>query len=837
MNRLKGNCLYLVFILALSLSPASFSRSAGQADEGETVLSLEVDKKTRCKAYGPDDKGWVTVNLSDVPGEASRRLRRSDSDLVEGMLHYSPGEGKLKIKIKLSSSDAKISYAMLDNPPRVVLYALEPPDPDAPLPELKEEDEKILSSFRFDPGTDDDDVDESLDQEGDEPSIDDQGYEILTSHALAVQPLLIPHVSGPYEFSDSEEGRKLAELASELDTGSPDKAVEIYNRLNEVEAKELFDRESLAFMTAEAAARACHRNGKCRDAADMYERVLSWYPESNLASSGLVNQAITYLDLGIAPVAHGLAARAAQNEKDKPDPDRAVICRAGTVIGESLMRMGKFGDAARAFDLTSSQRSCEDDRGWDMARMAEALTKAGNYREAWDAVNNVEEYYPEIIGESIHWDVHKGEAAFQLGYVEEANKAFARYLDSGAEKEGRSFALMRLGDLARTLEGQEQADEYYKRCYEEFPGTCGGCASLLKLARARIGEKGGKSGFNAAMEYLDHAQRTCPGKDYLPDILYRRGVAYYSQGQYEETLTAFNEAMAHYSSEDLEGRILKEGPRVVGEYIEQVRKAGMHGKAVWAYETFPDFLPEDAINEVADSLNRLSANVAAEELLEDAIETDFDNFDYERAMVLLAESLLQSDRIERARQISQKYLEIFPAGERVHNAKWVLARCDEMDGNLQSAIENYRFVLISSSEYGQCELLVSVAAAHFGNKSPREALAYYDRALAGTCDPEKEDGRYDDALYGRAEALRKLGRQSEAVRAYGKALKKNPDHPMAQFARLHLADGLAQTGNADEANKKYREAASSSDPLVAELAKERSRICELKQKYAWMEKY
>jgi TolA-binding protein len=178
-------------------------------------------------------------------------------------------------------------------------------------------------------------------------------------------------------------------------------------------------------------------------------------------------------------------------------PDHAKAVDARFYLGETLLQLGRFDDAAARFH-DSAQR---DPNG---PHLRESLFRAG-------------------------------EMAYLAGKLDRAKTELEAFLEKYPEDGLAAYALPYLGDIALTQKDTARAEKCFREGLERFPE--GKLQDNCRFGLARVLEKQGKSD-EAEKLYLALAGKTT--SKLAEDAQFRLGAVQYSSGKYREAIESFS---------------------------------------------------------------------------------------------------------------------------------------------------------------------------------------------------------------------------------------------------------------------------------------------------------
>ena len=217
--------------------------------------------------------------------------------------------------------------------------------------------------------------------------------------------------------------------------------------------------------------------------------------------------------------------------------------------------------------------------------------------------------------------------------------------------------------------------------------------------------------------------------------------------------------------------------------------------AVWLWRRCPTIARCGIVALLAGELFFFGLRTRAEifvwhddETLWRAVLTHFPDSDLANEM--LAQALLNQQRVPEALAYARHAVEVAPSAETHRNVGIILAKV----GNTQEAIREFELALQLKPNMADTHCNLAVALQRDGKIE--EAIGHYQQAL-------QADPNYADAHYDLGTALVQVNRVAEAIHEWEAALRINPDHAMAE---ANIGVALEQEGQVAEAVSHYERA-------------------------------
>jgi soluble lytic murein transglycosylase len=322
--------------------------------------------------------------------------------------------------------------------------------------------------------------------------------------------------------------------------------------------------------------------GKASDAAGLFNRILTEYPESGLRKRALTGLAETYSNTGDYQKAETIYRSLYVIEED-PKEKAAFLNR----IAESLEKQGRYLEAIKAYKELWVEFP---ESPYADAAINRAL-RIGNAQGI-----------PLVTTESDY--LQRAERLFKLYRWESAIKDFERVSKTDDVKLKIAISKFRLGLLNEALDlliqisspeslywrarvsaklgRDDEASETYYRIYLLYPQSPLAPEALYNAARLyQI-----NSDFERALNLYDLLIRRYPGSEFTEDGAWNLGWIYYRRGMYREALATFSASASSGSSYN--------SSRAAYWKAKTLEKQGNRGEAFAVYEslsrsTFPSY--------------------------------------------------------------------------------------------------------------------------------------------------------------------------------------------------------------------------------------------------------
>ncbi len=278
------------------------------------------------------------------------------------------------------------------------------------------------------------------------------------------------------------------------------------------------------------------RLGKLGSAGELFNRILTDYPESGLRTKAHIRLAEIYSDMGDHEKAEKIF-RTLYAEESDPWAKSTFLNN----IGESLERQKKYTEALdtykelwvefpefnsadtaikKAFQISKNEGIPFRTRESDYLKRAERLFKLSR----WAAAIKDFERASQTSDVRLKIAISK----FRLGSLDQATRIFSQIASPDS--------LYWMAKISTKLGRDDEASETYYQIYKFYPQSALSAEALYNGARLyQI-----NSNFEKSIELYDLLLRKYPQSEFVEDGAWNLGWIYYREGKYREALATFS---------------------------------------------------------------------------------------------------------------------------------------------------------------------------------------------------------------------------------------------------------------------------------------------------------
>jgi tetratricopeptide (TPR) repeat protein len=597
------------------------------------------------------------------------------------------------------------------------------------------------------------------------------------------------------------------------------------------------------------------RGERLNDALSAFQEAVVRYPDSENAVRGLWRMGQVYRGLALYPESVASFRRVLTRYPKSPF---SVKSRLG--IAQTYLAWGKLKSATAAFKKVGMLRLSPADRkalGFSEADMA---YQTGDSKVAYQKYSKMgftpENYVRMDRGALFQY----GESAYQSGHPGKAREVFQAFHNIYPKDPFAAIALARVGETWRTDSKTKGAVESYEAIRGEMllmdVGTIEEKAGRLLSAVGSLSQRRecvlalpqilpsgcvpvpqvqGQKKTEASLPPL--AVREVIGLSYdlmqeevLPtvfqDILYSSAKALRGHGYLDAPLAIEHRLL-------LSGRKMEETPfqkRVRVTFQETMEEAVAERVAKRDALTVSDFYylyPTAFSEKMLSGMTgmRVAESLAEIGLLSEAaaiygpISESAVNPRAEEALARLGKLNFKKRAYVDSRQNMVQFLSGYPLGAQSGEMKRVFGDLSAEEGDMASAIEQYRDWLARHPGHADREAVMSSLASAYVKVGDMDAAsAVYGSLL------ENEGHQTPETYVRGADVYYRLGRYKDAITYYELALKVDPRFKYAGWINLQIANSYRAIGQVEKGQAIFVQLAQQSDdPIIRHLAAEKAK--------------
>ncbi len=394
---------------------------------------------------------------------------------------------------------------------------------------------------------------------------------------------------------------------------------------------------------------------------------------------------------------------------------RAIQLFNAVRYDEALVNFNK--SLAYNFDKEMSARA----RYWT----GETYFRLGNYTKAIDYYDDfmvTPGAYPLDIYPLTQYNL--GYAYFKLKYYENALNSFQQFVGRPS-KNSEDFvtdALLRMGDCYFITQNYQQAIAEYTRAINR--NSTDSDYALFQMALS----EGAQGNYSQKITYLQKIANSYPGSSYVDDAYYEIAESYLLSSDNSQALQWYNRTISTYPNSSYVVKALQKSGMVHYNQNQYDDALSVLKKIVKDYPGTPEskealatirniYIDKNAVNEYYAFAETVPfANVTVNEQ---------DSVSY-----LAAENLYMNNNCAAAINTFADYMQRFPQGAFILNAKYYKAECDYKLDNIADALEGYTFVIGYANSRFTENALVKAGKINMTNENYVEALSNYQKLEA-----------------------------------------------------------------------------------------------------------
>ncbi|MFH1969618.1 MAG: tetratricopeptide repeat protein [Verrucomicrobiota bacterium] len=222
--------------------------------------------------------------------------------------------------------------------------------------------------------------------------------------------------------------------------------------------------------------------------------------------------------------------------------DPAGTARAQQGKGRALFNLGRFNEAALAFDKACEGEPNPLEKARNRLHIGDAHMAAGQYKLAIESYARVQTQWPETLpADQAEFQV--AECWARLDQPARAETLFWDLADKDPDGELTSAALLRIADLELLQGRTDTARSLYTDISRAYPDpTRARALHGLGLIEYRADR------FGTALDYFEQAHSACPTSDVADRAMYLGAWCRVRMGQDKQAVTAFRTFVERYSN-------------------------------------------------------------------------------------------------------------------------------------------------------------------------------------------------------------------------------------------------------------------------------------------------
>ncbi|HKQ50712.1 MAG TPA: tetratricopeptide repeat protein [Phycisphaerae bacterium] len=472
--------------------------------------------------------------------------------------------------------------------------------------------------------------------------------------------------------------------------------------------------------------------------------------------------------------------------------DHKLAAEAGTQLAEALFKAGKFKEA-RARCKAALQRWPEApqiERVCLIAAMAEMART--DYAEAAPHLEKLLTAYPKSANR-LQAELLLAQCWHQLGRPDEAGPKYREVLKA-AESPLRPDALYGLAALVLQKGDYAEAGRLLDELIEKHPESSLIGGAFLLRGRAAYEAKS----FDSAVQALERAATAAP--NLADESAYWIAKCELRQDKFEEAARRLKKALEAHPESKLLAEMTYDRAVALGRAGELGLAIGCAEKFVTRFEEH-SLLPE-ALELLATLLHQSAKYEASQERCDEFLKRLASNPRAGAVAFIAAENEFLQKRYAEAAARYRKFLDQFPKDENASLARYRLGMSLHYSGKVDDAAP----FLAEAAERVDSDprvrpALFALANAAFDRGEWKSAEEWFGRFLEKPVDRTSED----DALLRLGLALARQKRGEEAVKAFDRLLAESPASPHRLQAIFERGQALLELKRTDDAKEAFEE--------------------------------
>lgn len=351
-------------------------------------------------------------------------------------------------------------------------------------------------------------------------------------------------------------------------------------------------------------------------------------------------------------------------EKVKTYPiDKKLNSESKYWIAESYFKMNDFQQAISAYESFQQEPGAYSSKNYNLANYNIAYAW---YERGMDDLQKT----------------HSNED--QNGYFGNSLYAFRKYVNDKAEGDKIRLvdASLRIGDIYYFKKENENAIEFYQKAYDLNSGSRDFALYQSALCRHLLKK------YDSAVETYKKLIREFPNSNYVPSATFEIGNIYRENEQESNAIDYYQQFLSKYpNNQDVHVAI-----RYLGLLYYKQKN---YSKSETYYRQLLTQYPADTkaaldgLKEVLGAQNRLDEWSA---LVEQYDKQGTSSEDVEITYWTAAESAYMDNQCENAIERTNKYIQKYPNGKYILNARFYRAECNYSLGNKEVSVADYEYV-------------------------------------------------------------------------------------------------------------------------------------------------
>ncbi|MBF0274035.1 MAG: tetratricopeptide repeat protein [Nitrospinae bacterium] len=527
---------------------------------------------------------------------------------------------------------------------------------------------------------------------------------------------------------------------------------------------------------------------------------------------------------------------------------------AGQALALSAKLLLEMGEIERGTAAINKMLvSFRDSAGSKQAAftLADTLFSKGNYLEAFDIYVEAIKYWPEYFKRTPSSIFNLAEIYYMNGDYNLAQRFYYRITNLFPNNVNSAAAMNRLSQIYMLKKDYDGSLKVLTDANKKFKDQVEGLQTKLRLADLGIEHqfKESKLYFDNLPEVQDPFETykeviaKSTEKNYKEEAIYRYGVAFSSTNQYRKAIEILNQMVEEYPNSKFKEKSIQEIKKNFNKLIQAYySQDGFFTVLLTYYKNFEKYLSDikdpKILLAIAKSYQDLGAYDNAKMFLEKVAEHDTEWKFRESVMISTIEIVNERGEYKKAIDLSDKFLEDFPASDNKINAYRNKGYAFYKLNNLKKAQDAYMQSMFLDREGEDAAKISFILGNIFTaqKKLPQaenamaEAIEIFNKSVQSEKEP-KIPNFIRLAYQNLGNILFEERKYEKAIAANQVILDKFPDYDAAKVSLFQIAESYRLLKNYDDAKKKFEEVVSRyPNTLVAKTALENISAMNWKEK-------
>ena len=559
-------------------------------------------------------------------------------------------------------------------------------------------------------------------------------------------------------------------------------------------------------------------------AADYFQDVISFYPDSPYAPYAMSSLGRIYLLMGDISQAEGYFQIVLSTYKDRYPGIPEIMFELGWIYTEK-------NDTQLAIDTLKdvvARFPGGEFIGKAKLKLGKAFFNTADFQSAIRIFEEVVAEKPRMVFESPELLLFLGNAYYQTGKREKALENLLKVYNLFPQIEGRDTLLTRIGDILLETGRKDQAVKVFKLVTKKYPKTDGFVISTMRLA-----------------EYLENREEkekmyTMVISDFRTNPLsqlamLRLALLENEAGEYEKSIETVKNLLV-MRPKDLQKEAVSVIQDSSAHVFKKLLEKGEHMELISSYEADRKYLDD---TEKPELFFYVGMAYLKSHLFPNAVDTLLKAYNRtgerrrsEELIGSLGMAMDEAGRDEEALGMFETYLKRFPGGADAVSSHIRMGQIYFERKKFGTAIATLKKAYEKTGDSGErVRILLDISKNHAEIGNHKAAVVTLDNAAALLAkDPEGNAEMLVSVYKGLAENHMKQKQWEKAVTVLDKALKITTEPSDLTEIYFQMGEAHHHLRNNEEATLAYTYVVDNGDTFWSGMAKERLRVMNLKAK-------